>query len=45
MITDSFIGCVIMVGMAVGCFLSAMLFVYILYKFWKEFEDEKDHKS
>lgn len=40
MITDTFWGCVIMVGMAVGLFLSVMLFVYILYLFWRD-NDEK----
>ena len=40
MITDSFLGCVIMVGLAVGMFLSVMLVVYILYLFWRG-DDEK----
>ena len=41
MITDTITGCIIMVGMAVAFFLSAMLLVYVLYIFWKEWRDEK----
>ena len=38
MITDTFTGCLIMVGMAVGLFLSIVLFVYILYVLWRDWD-------
>ena len=44
MITDTVLGCVIMVAMAVGLFLSVMLFIQLIYLLWRAWKDEEDNK-